>query len=921
MLSLINVDKDYVAGSNRVEALRGVTISFRDSEFVSVLGPSGCGKTTLLNLIGGLDRYSRGDISVNGKSTKSFKDSDWDSYRNHTIGFVFQSYNLIPHQTVLSNVELALTLTGVSRAERRKRATDVLARVGLSDQLNKKPNQMSGGQMQRVAIARALINDPDILLADEPTGALDTETSDSVMALLKEIADDRLVIMVTHNSDLAEKYSTRIVRLLDGRVVDDSNPYSPPETTYEAVRRKSGKRPSMSYFTALSLSLNNLLTKKTRTVLISFAGSIGIIGIALILSLSTGVQNFINRVEEETLSSYPITITSDSLDAEGLLESVAGKAEGDRNEREEGYLYSGEMMMEFMSLMFEQVQENDLRSFKARIDSDEKFLENITAVLYTYDMDLQIWGRDENGAPLQVNPSSVFQSMMGTTFSGETTQYISTLTDMSSAFGGRTVNVWKELMNNQALLDQQYDVVAGHWPQNYDEVVMVVSEDDVISDMTLYTLGIKPQSDLKGMFAGVATREGFEITKEKYPIEQILSLEYQMVLPTDYYEYDENTRMYRDIRDDSQKLESVIDNGLTIKVVGIVKPSAEAVVTSMQGGTLGYTKALTEYAVTRIGESEIAKTQLANPEIDVFTMLPFENVTLTWDDLMQNYMTDEQRAIVEKYVSANQSVEITSLPEEAINEFMQTQMTEQQTAMLEAFGKLDPTVRAGRPDDMFNQFMLSYIGNASVSTYKENILKLGYADIEDPAEIVIYPKSFEAKKAIESYINAYNLEMEQNGNPTGVIRYTDFIGIILSSVTMIIDAITYVLVAFVAISLIVSSIMIGVITYISVLERTKEIGILRAIGASKRDISRVFNAETLIVGFLAGAMGILVSWLLVFPVNMIIESLSGIAGMASLPWKGATLLVVISMLLTLIAGIIPSRMAARRDPVEALRSE
>ncbi len=834
---------------------------------------------------------------------------------------MFQSYNLIPHQTVLANVELALTLTGVSRAERRRRAEEVLARVGLSDQLNKKPNQMSGGQMQRVAIARALINDPDILLADEPTGALDTETSDSVMELLKEISSDRLVIMVTHNSELAEKYSTRIVRLLDGRVVDDTDPFTPPETSYEAAGRKGAKRPSMSYITALSLSLNNLLTKKTRTLLIAFAGSIGIIGIALILSLSTGVRNFINRVEEETLSSYPITITGESLDAQGLLESIAGNIESGKDEREEGYLYSGEIMMEFMSLMYEQVRENDLRSFKARIDSDEKFLENVTDVTYTYETDLQIWGKDENGAPLQVNPSSVFQSMMGTSFSGETTQYISTLTDMSSSFGGRTVNVWKELMNNQTLLDQQYDVVAGHWPENYDEVVMVVSENDVISDMTLYTLGIKPQSDLKGMFAGMATREGFEITKEKYPIEQILSLEYKMVLPTDYYEYDEAARAYKDIRGDVEKLEGIIDNGLTLKIVGIVKPSEEAVVTGMQSGTLGYTRELTKYAVAKIGESEIAKKQLAYPEIDVFTTLPFKNTVLTWGDLIENYLTDEQRAIVEKYVSANQSVEITSLPEEAINEFMLTQMTEQQMAMLEALGKLDPMSLAGRPDEVFNKFMMSYMDNSSVATYKENILKLGYADIDDPSEIVIYPKSFEAKKAIEKYINDYNLEMEESGKSGSVIRYTDFIGVILSSVTTIIDAITYVLIAFVAISLIVSSIMIGVITYISVLERTKEIGILRAIGASKRDISRVFNAETLIVGFLAGAIGILVSWLLVFPMNAIIEALSNIAGMAALPWKGAVVLVAISMLLTLIAGVIPSRLAARRDPVEALRSE
>ena len=876
MLSLIGIKKDYTTGGQKVQALNGVTLHFRRNEFVSVLGPSGCGKTTLLNLIGGLDRYSAGDIVIRGRSTRDFRDRDWDSYRNHTIGFVFQSYNLIPHQTVLANVELALTLTGVSRAERRRRAEEVLTRVGLGDQFYKKPSQMSGGQMQRVAIARALINDPDILLADEPTGALDSETSVQVMELLKEIAADRLVIMVTHNPELAEAYSTRIIRLLDGRVVNDTMPFDGKEAKDASDAKE--KKPSMSYLTALSLSLNNLLTKKTRTLLIAIAGSIGIIGIALILSLSTGVQSYISRVEEETLSSYPITITGEALDTSTMLESMMGKAKEFREGREEGYIYSGEIMTQLMGAMMSEVKENDLESFKREIDGSDYFKERVSDVSYKYGIDPQIWSNNTQEGLLQVNPSSTFESMTGMSFSSDMTQYMSSMSAMSSTFGGRSINVWKELMNNEALLNQQYDVVAGRWPTDKSEVVLVVNEDNTISDLTLYTLGLKPQSELNSLFTSMMRGEVTESKRQAYSYEEILSLTFKLVLPTDYYQYNEARKAWLDVRKDVDTMNAIVDNGLTIQVVGIVRPSEDSVVSPMNGGSIGYLSSLTEYVVNRVNESEIVKAQKENPEYDVFTGLPFSGT---------------------QAASASMDFDVSSLPP-AQQAYVASLSEEQLQALMKQYAKPAAT---------------------SVSTLATNYALLGIADLSVPTSIVIYPKSFEAKEEIQAFIDEYNARMEAEGREGSVIRYTDYIGIMLSSVTTIIDAITYVLVAFVAISLVVSSIMIGVITYISVLERTKEIGILRAIGASKRDISRVFNAETLIIGFLAGAFGIFISWLLVFPINAIVEKLSGIANMAFLPGKAAAILVIISMVLTLIAGLIPSRLAAKRDPVEALRSE
>ena len=847
MLSLIGIEKEYRTGGQSVKALDGVSITFRKNEFVSILGPSGCGKTTLLNLIGGLDHATAGDLVIRGKSTKDFSEKDWDAYRNHTIGFVFQSYNLIPHQTVLANVELALTLTGVSRAERRARAEEALKRVGLGDQLHKKPSQMSGGQMQRVAIARALINNPDVLLADEPTGALDSETSVQVMELLKEIARDRLVIMVTHNPELAQAYSTRVIRLLDGRVVDDTLP-AEPETKAPAPQGKV-KKPGMSFFTALSLSLNNLLTKKTRTILVAFAGSIGIIGIALILSLSHGFRSYISRVEEETLSGYPLTITSEAMDSSALLESMSGQHTDD-GAREEGYIHSGEIMTDMFAAMMNGVEKNDLAAFKAQIDGDADFRALTSDVSYQYDADLQIWSTDGE-KPLQVNPSKVFESMMGMSMSGDMNAYMSSMNSMSTAFGGRSMNAWTELIDNRALLDQQYDVIAGRWPESKEELVLVVNEDNSLSEMTLYTLGLKPQSELSYFFASFVRGQSFELKKERYSYEQLLNLTYQLVLPAAYYEKNPETGLYEDIRSDAAKLQAALENGLTLRVVGIVRPSEDSVARGMNGGSIGYLKSLTDAYITSARETEIVRAQMEHPETDVFTGLP--------------------------------------LAKEA-------------------------TASAGT--------LRAQAAQTAQTTYAENLKTLGAADLSVPSSIVIYPKNFEAKKAITDYIDEYNARMEAEGHEERVLRYTDYIGVLLSGVTTIIDAITYVLIAFVAISLVVSSIMIGVITYISVMERRKEIGILRAIGASKRNVSEVFNAETFIIGLLAGAIGIGMTLLILLPGNAILHSLTGQQNInAALPATSGLILVALSTALTMLGGLIPSRSAAKCNPVIALRAE
>ena len=868
MLKLQNIKKDYITGDTAVHALKGVSIEFRKSEFVSILGHSGCGKTTLLNIIGGLDRYTDGDLFINGKSTKTYKDRDWDNYRNHSVGFIFQSYNLIPHQTVLSNVELALTLSGVSKQERRKRAEDALKKVGLGDQLGKKPNQMSGGQMQRVAIARALVNDPEILLADEPTGALDSETSVQIMELLKEISKDRLVIMVTHNPELAKQYSTRIVKLLDGNITDDSDPYGGEETV--KAEKAEGKRPSMSFLTALSLSLNNLMTKKARTFLTSFAGSIGIIGIALILSLSNGVNAYIQKVEEDTLSSYPITIEKAGMDVSRLVKDLMGKNEAPED-REKDKIYSNNIMTEMMTTMVNGISENNLVLLKAHIEKTPEFESNTSEIEYKYSTVMNIY--DEKGN--RVNPNTVFTTVFGE--SAAQSQQYSGMSSFSNT------EVWTRLFDNSEFLEKQYDVIAGRMPEKYNEIVLAIDKNNQISDYTLYSLGLKDVKELEEMMKKAQNGEKIEPTEEiTYSYDDILNLKFKLLCNTDYFEKSENGTWVNKT-DDELFVQSQLEKlGEDITVVGIIRP-AEGSVANDTAGFVGYKSELMEHLINKVNDSEIVKAQKASPDTDVLTGLPFEaNENMTYEELMA-------------YIAA--------LPENEHAEY--AAYTEQMTA-------------AGMTNEQIAERFNSAIkAKNSSATYEGNLSLMGVSDLKRPSVINIYPKDFEAKETVAELIDDYNSAAAENEK----ITYTDYIGLMLSSVTTIINAISYILIAFVSISLIVSSIMIGIITYISVLERTKEIGILRAMGASKRDVSRVFNAETLIVGFSAGVIGILITLLLLIPINAIIGAITDISGLAVLPVAGAAALIIISMLLTLIAGLFPSKIAAKKDPVTALRSE
>ena len=876
MLQLKNIVKNYVSGDTTVQALKGIDITFRDSEFVSILGQSGCGKTTLLNIIGGLDQYTSGDLIINGRSTKKYKDSDWDTYRNHTIGFVFQSYNLIPHQTVLSNVELALTLSGVSKAERRRRAVEVLEKVGLGDQLHKKPNQMSGGQMQRVAIARALVNNPDILLADEPTGALDSATSIQIMELLKEISKDRLIIMVTHNPELAEKYSSRIIRLLDGKVTDDTMPFTESESKVTEVETRSGKKKrgtSMSFFTALSLSANNLMTKKGRTILTAFAGSIGIIGIALILALSSGFQSYIKRVEEDTLSSYPISIEEEQVDYSSMMSALMGQHVGDASEKEDGKIYSNNIISEMLNSMMSQVQVNNLSEFKKYIEDESNgFDELVSDIQYGYSTTLNIYKEDTSDGIVQVNPSTVLDTVGMGQLSG-----LSSSSMMSSSMMGGSWDVWSQLIGNQTLLESQYDVIAGRWPSAYNEIVLIVDENNEISDYALYALGLKDQNEVADTMTRLAKGEEVVSYKTEYTYEDILKLRYRLIVNTDFYSYDEESGTYTDVRDDEDSYKEAVANGIQLQVVGILRPNPDAV-TGAVSGSVGYTSALMEYVINQINDSDIVKKQAEDPETDVITGKPF--------------------------TKDGEEVEME-------NTFDITALTPEQQAYL-----------ASLSQEELEALMASYMQPmTSAATYDDNMEAFGVADLEKPSSIMIYPVDFNSKDEISDKIEEYNNAVRADGREEAVINYTDYIGLMMSSISTIINAISYVLIAFVAISLVVSSIMIGIITYISVLERTKEIGVLRSIGASKHDISMVFNAETLIVGFVSGAMGIIVTLILIIPINAVIKHLSGIANVAGLPWLAALMLVLISMALTFIAGLIPARMAAKKDPVVALRSE
>lgn len=986
MLEIRNIVKDYETGSETVHALKGVSIAFRESELVSILGQSGCGKTTLLNIIGGLDQYTSGDLIINGQSTKQYKSADWDIYRNHSVGFIFQSYNLIPHQSVLSNVELALTLSGVSKAERRRRAKEALEKVGLGNQLNKRPNQMSGGQMQRVAIARALVNDPDILLADEPTGALDSETSIQIMELVKEIAKDRLVIMVTHNPELAEKYSTRIVKLLDGQIVGDSDPFDPAKEPAHSEVRKSevtkGQKTSMSFLTALSLSKNNLMTKKGRTFLTSFAGSIGIIGIALILSLSNGVQEYINSVERSTLASFPVSIQHETVDYTSLMTSMMNVRDNAEENRDPDRIYTNDISTEMMKTMLSEMQTNNLAEFKEYLESDPDGISaSIEEIQYSYDSNLYIYGHSADGDIMQINPSTVMSAMMGQSMADNVSQMTNTYSSLMGSSSMSSYDAFRELLGTD-MLKTEYEVLAGRLPEAYNEVVVLVTDRNELSDVTLYTLGLRDQSELEGMMSSVMAGESFDLDTGdlSFSYDDLMGMEFSMLTAPEFYQKNDDGT-WTDMRSDSEFMEQAAENGLKLKVVGILKPDADSLISSTNSGGIGYTHALTEYMIDKTNSSELVKAQKENPDVDVFTGIEFpkadeeEEQPMSQSEAMEmltGMLTEEQRtklnegimaALTEEQQAQIQSAMMGMVSDEQMNSIMMGVLTPEQLTQLQSGADVNSLLTDAQKAQMSAQIAASLTAeqNAELSemmngmadptkmytifmqvlttdqlrqlmdmtkepettdaTYDGNLKLLGVAELSEPSSMKIYATDFESKEKITQLIEKYNDSKIVDDNQADVINYTDYVGLMMSSVSDIINSISYILIAFVAISLIVSSIMIGIITYISVLERTKEIGILRAMGASKRDISNVFNAETLIVGFSAGVIGIAVTLLLNIPINIIIENITGIANVALLPWQGGVILVVISMLLTLIAGLVPAGVAAKKDPVEALRTE
>ncbi len=1023
MLQLKNIVKNYQAGDTTVAALRGISVCFRDREFVAVLGPSGCGKTTLLNIIGGLDQYTSGDLVISGRSTREFRDRDWDAYRNHSIGFVFQSYNLIPHQTVLQNVELALTLSGVSKAERRRRAVEALEKVGLGDQLKKKPNQMSGGQMQRVAIARALVNDPEILLADEPTGALDSETSVQIMEILKEISHEKLIIMVTHNPDLAERYASRTVRLLDGQIVSDSAPFE-PETQPAPVPRTQ-KKTSMSFFTALGLSLNNLMTKKGRTILTAFAGSIGIIGIALILSLSTGIQDYIDRVQEDTLSSYPITLEAETMDMSSMVTSLMGVSADseDADAHDRDAVYSNTIMYDLMAnLASTETQQNDLKSFRSYLEQDDCPIgEHVSAVQYSYDLGMTIYAEDVDGKIFKSDVTDLLQQCMGALYGGDYSSYFD---QFGAAYS--KMEVWEEMLPPQTadsdslvnpLLTEQYDLIYGSWPQNYDEAVLIVSKDNEISDLVIYCMGLGSQDDVIETMRKMMDGEELDTFQERWSYEDICNMRFKVVLPAEYYQYDSAAGTYSDISTTDAGLDFLYHSdtiGTTVKIVGILRPNEDAVA-SMMSGAIGYTSALTDHLIDRAQSLEILQKQKADPTTDVISGLPFltddysisdeqkkadiseylttlsaadraaiytalmsvpsedyvdgivaqqmegltrqtieEQVAQTYaeqmgidaatvssyiaqmdDETLFDYVEQNIREQVTEQYAAGVQAQLSAMSSDELSAALTLAMSDAPTADAAAssdaaaMAGMDPAALAATDasalsvqpltDEQYVWLYDNYMPPVvSTGSYEENLKLLGDVDYSSPKTINLYASTFSDKDAIADCIADYNQTVDEDHE----ITYTDYVALLMSSITTIINAISYVLIAFVSISLIVSSIMIGIITYISVLERTKEIGILRAIGASKRDIARVFNAETLIEGLIAGAIGIGLTVLLILPINALIHHLTGIATLgAVLPPVAAVLLVAISMALTFIAGLIPSRLAAKKDPVVALRTE
>lgn len=1000
MLKLKNITKIYDMGDNQVHALKGINIDFRSNEFVSILGPSGCGKTTLLNIIGGLDRYTDGDLIISGRSTSEYKNSDWDAYRNHSIGFVFQSYNLIPHQSVLQNVELALTLSGVSKSERKARAKKALEDVGLGDQINKKPGEMSGGQMQRVAIARALVNNPDIILADEPTGALDTETSVQVMEILKEISKDRLIIMVTHNPELAEKYSTRIINMLDGVVLKDSMPLSDKEVIEEENNSKKRlddskkvKKPSMSFGTSFMLSLKNLFTKKGRTILTSFAGSIGIIGIALILAVSQGMTAFIDDVQESTLSIYPLTLEATTVDLSTLMEAFLN-IESDENSHENDAVYEKTAIYDMIDAMNNvEESQNDLNAFKKylvnEINKEGSSLSTaVNGVQYTYGLDLQVYTENVDGTILRSDLKKILTELM-MQYIGVDMSAMESLTSLSpagsmSSMSSMEKKLWQEMLpgNDGApvndLLLEQYDVVYGSWPNSYDEIVLVLDENNEIDDIALYALGLISAEEID-MLANAALNKTplDEKNVNKWSYEEICNEEYRVILNYDCYRFDETSGLYIDLRETDAGLKYLYDNALKLKITGIIRPNPDASAT-MLNGSIAYTNDLTNHVVKAANESDVVKAQQASQNIDILTGLPFNSTTGSLtnqekDKNLREYINSLDANGKAKAYLAIKSIPSQEMIDQQVNATMGSMTREQMEGMM--FDGMSSQVNvsaeeigqylASMSDEEFNelfsqmiveQFKAQYAAGVaeqmkdippqqlatmldqeltvftveqcalyydeimifSESTYDQNLLDMGFVDLDSPATINIYASSFENKDIITAAIEEYNNDVEELKQ----IKYTDYLGIMMSSMTTIINAITYVLIAFVAISLIVSSIMIGVITLISVQERTKEIGILRAIGASKRDVSGLFNAETMIVGFTSGLLGVVVTYLLCIPVNLVLNALTGLSNLkAALPIEGAIVLVIISVCLTLIAGIIPSRSAAKKDPVTALRSE
>ena len=998
MLELKNIVKDYPAGDGVVNALRGINLRFRNSEFVSILGQSGCGKTTMLNIIGGLDRFTSGDLVINGVSTKDYRDRDWDTYRNHSVGFVFQSYNLIPHQTVLGNVELALTLSGVGKAERRRRAIKALEDVGLGNQLNKKPCEMSGGQMQRVAIARALVNDPDIILADEPTGALDTETSVQVMEILKKISSDRLIIMVTHNPELAYKYSSRIIKMLDGRITDDSAPLD--EAEYEKYKKadkeeraksEKTKKPSMSFATSFMLSLRNLFTKKGRTILTSFAGSIGIIGIALIVAISNGMTDYINVTQENALSSYPLTIEKTTVDLSSLLNTFMNVSEGEIDHDRDA-VYKRSVIYDVVNAMNTlEVQENDLAAFKKYLDGElEKSAEDgglsssVSGVSYSYSLPLLVYTKNPGGEIIRSDTEAVMAEMMPGMARGMSS---SSSSSQSSSMGGMGAmssmmysGMWQEMLPGKDgslvsdLIYSQYDLVYGSYPNDYNEAVLVLDENNELDDLTLYALGLETREEVEEIMDAAMNGEEVTAGDSSWSYADAVGGEYRVILNSSVYKYDEETGLYTDLRESDAGMRYLYDNGLKIKITGVIRKNEDAV-TGMLTGSVAYTSALSEYIRSQSAESDAIKAQRDDPERDILTGLPFKpEHTLSPEEKADEFLSyasslgdEEKSELYIKMKSTPSDEEVASTVDGMLagmtREMMEAQMIPSmaaQTGMSESeigayIGTMsdddirgmlreaaEEQVRESYADgvraslsEMSSEELTAALEDAlkssetdvlagfydsvmefSPSDYETNLKTLGYVDEASPSAINIYASTFADKDKIEDAIAEYNKGVDE----VSAIKYTDYVGIMMSSVTTIINAITYVLIAFVAISLIVSSIMIGVITLISVQERTKEIGILRAIGASKKDVSGMFNAETVIIGFTAGLLGVAVTYILCLPINALIHHLTGIMTLsAALPLSAAVILILISVLLTLISGIIPSRSAAKKDPVVALR--